>query len=265
MKKGLILLLTAGFMVMLGANAMATGIGGYVDVGGGGHFYDVTTKDYTKSGDASFVNVLGGFILDTNTGGTGIFNYRMKIGGGAYVKYEREMDLKISKVDMENTFGFGIVRKEKIRFWIGPSIGVNYQWGKSESSRRYLGSLKATESYNWWHDPFPVQGDIITIGYLVGTEFYPLYLFGLYQDKIKKISFGGGSIGLTTGLNINIIKEFGIGLELGFKYDLTAGTQKREVDHFLYSNPYGKFKDDLFIHGWNLFGSVSFMYRFGER
>src|SRR4030042_5279790 len=265
MFKRLILLLTAASMVMLGGNAMAVGIGGYVDIGGGGHTHDVKTNDYTKPGDASFMNVMGGFILDTNTGGTGIFNYRLKLGGGSYVNYEREMDLKISKIDMENTFGFGIVRKKMIRFWLGPSVGVNFQWGKSESSRRYLGSLNVTENYNWWYDPAPVQGDIIIgPGYLVGTVFHPLIVFGLYQDKIKKIQFYGGSIGLTTGLNINIIKRFGIGREFGFKYDLTTGTQKREVYHFLYENPYGKFNDDLFIHGWNLFGSVSFMYRFAE-
>lgn len=251
-------------MVMMGVNAMAIGVGGYVDVGGGGHFYDVTTSDYTKPGDASFVNVLGGFILDTNTGGTGIFNYRMKVGGGAYVKYDHEMDLKISKVDMEHTFGFGIVRKQKIRFWLGPSVGVNYQWGKSESDRRYVGSLNVTNAAYFSHDTFPVQADFLIIGYTIGGEFFPLYVFGLYRDRIRKIYFGGGSIGLTTGLNINIIKQFGIGLEFGFKYDLTAGKQDRTVYHFLYNNPYSQFKDDLFVHGWNLYGSLSLMYRFGE-
>jgi len=140
MYKRLILLLAASFMLMIGGKAMAIGIGAYVDVGGGGHTYDVTTSDFTKPGDAKFVNVMGGFILDTNTGGPGIFNYRLKLGGGSYVNYEREMDLDISKIDMEHTFGFGIVRKQMIRFWIGPSIGVNYQWGKSDSSRRYVGT-----------------------------------------------------------------------------------------------------------------------------
>ena len=267
MYKRLILLLAASFMLMIGGKAMAIGIGAYVDVGGGGHTYDVTTSDFTKPGDAKFVNVMGGFILDTNTGGPGIFNYRLKLGGGSYVNYEREMDLDISKIDMEHTFGFGIVRKQMIRFWIGPSIGVNYQWGKSDSSRRYVGGLNVTETFNWWNDPAPIQGDLSFLAILLPSiPNDPIYAvaFGLYRDKIKKIYFAGGSIGLTTGLNINIVKHFGIGLEFGFKYDLTGGKQDRRVYHFLYDNPYGKFNDDLFVHGWNLYGSLSLMYRVGE-
>lgn len=268
MFKNIFLLFTAASITTFAAaNAMAVGIGAYGNFGGGQHNHKVTTDDFTKvGGNADFAYATGGFILDTNVGGSNVFNYRLKIGGGSSLKYSREAELKLTEIELTNTFGFGIIRHEKVRFWLGPSIGFDYQWGRSKSTRSFYGPLNPTQGDAWRLLPqfnalpeFSIS--LIDSG---GNIILPIYLLGLYKDKIKKIYFGGGSIGLTTGVNVIPTDALAICFEFGFKYDLLSGSQRRSVYGNVFEWEYGKFNDKVFVKGWNLFGSISIMYRAGE-
>ena len=63
-----------------------------------------------------------GVMYDTNVGENKLFNYR---GGLEYLSVGVENSSRSNKrVDFVNTFGFGIIRNEIFRFWIGPRINI---------------------------------------------------------------------------------------------------------------------------------------------
>ncbi|HEY6000653.1 MAG TPA: hypothetical protein VI078_15305 [bacterium] len=123
-RTGLVLALLALVTVSLclPTAARAVGIGVGVDVKGGTLSLDEPDEDYDFK--ATGLN----FVLDTNVAADRIFNYRLALG------YERETvedgqgnrDLKIDRMVMTNTFGFGVVRTAPFRLWIGPQISLAY-------------------------------------------------------------------------------------------------------------------------------------------
>ena len=84
----------------------------------------VGTKDVKADYDPS----LGlGLMYDTNVGENKLFNYRL---GLEYMRVGVDnvqgvsSDKSNNRVDIVNTLGFGIVRNEHMRLWIGPRINV---------------------------------------------------------------------------------------------------------------------------------------------
>jgi len=70
-----------------------------------------------------------GLMYDTNVGENKLFNYRL---GLEYIKVGIDSiqgntsSTSNSRFDIVNTLGFGVVRTENIRFWIGPRINIAY-------------------------------------------------------------------------------------------------------------------------------------------
>ena len=89
----------------------------------------VDTNDVKADYDPS----LGlGLMYDTNVGENKLFNYRL---GVEYMKVGVDnvqgvpSDQSNNRFDIVNTLGFGIVRNEHIRLWIGPRINVAWNSG----------------------------------------------------------------------------------------------------------------------------------------
>ncbi len=92
------------------------------------HMLDVSYGDSR----ASTTLYGGGLVWDSAVAKDTVFNYRLKAG------YERSfmhilgpdararVDNPIHRYSMSHTFGFGIIRNENARFWIGPRIGLCY-------------------------------------------------------------------------------------------------------------------------------------------
>jgi len=70
-----------------------------------------------------------GFVIDTNVGKNELLNYRLGL------EYQNEFvdtidgkectsDCSTQRVNMVHTFGFGIVRNDKVRIWLGPRINI---------------------------------------------------------------------------------------------------------------------------------------------
>jgi len=61
-----------------------------------------------------------GFVLDTSTARNKLYSYRLQVGL-VDVSYD---ELDFDGVVFTNTFGFGVVRNENFRFWIGPQVSL---------------------------------------------------------------------------------------------------------------------------------------------
>jgi len=126
--------------------AYALGLGMYIPLGAGesDHTIDRDFVFDTEFEDDSSYNGFG-FVLDTNVAGKSTFNYRLNVG---FENGEYDLDTNFGNnsrsVDYErivadNTFGFGVVKTENVRLWVGPQIRVAYlhidearRWGQNE-------------------------------------------------------------------------------------------------------------------------------------
>ena len=141
------------FISMLFAqSAFAFGIGGYVNFGAGNVEFEESwdAEDpwarLKNEGDVTFYGF--GFLLDTAVAKNRVFNYRLQVGyedaefdidtvvnretGADISNFVADFKLDVDQIVFDNTFGFGIVRKENLRLWFGPQIRVGYISGNGD-------------------------------------------------------------------------------------------------------------------------------------
>jgi len=189
-------ILIAGFSVactlFLSAQLSALGLGVY-----GTGSKSSTTWTYHKNEVPDFhikssdSKMGAGFVLDTNLAKDNLFNYRLNIGFAkitldnektSYSSFYGIKDITGYEYHLYNTFGFGIVRTEEIRLWIGPQIGFGVIRGEYDLSSGqdndfttifFSGALAAGMNVN--------IGDIVTFGFDAGYRL--------------KQHWGGASVG----------------------------------------------------------------------
>lgn len=133
------------FAVLFTASSVqAMGLGAYFDYGHGWGGLDgacnssgcfTTGVDVPWDRDKYGV----GFLLDTNVAKNSLFNYRLNAG------YQRTNETlsgtgaqqNMNGLMIRNTFGFGLVRTENFRFFLGPVIRFGFQFPDSAG---YIGS-----------------------------------------------------------------------------------------------------------------------------
>jgi len=119
------------------SQAMAIGKGFYLQLGSGGATWDAEDDLGTKwsfDTDTSYAGI--GFVLDTATADDRLFNYRFQVG---LEKYENKTTRTGSKLSMDSLvidqdFGFGLVRNERLRFWLGPELRISFSAGSPDNS-----------------------------------------------------------------------------------------------------------------------------------
>ncbi|MBP7738321.1 MAG: hypothetical protein KA369_20270 [Spirochaetes bacterium] len=248
LQKNILAIAWVALTLFTASRAMAFGIGAYATVGGGGSTYKTTTEDYLPNitGTSSDLTAGAGLILDTTLAQDSLFNYRLKIGGGRNW-IDREKHIILARLQMSNIFGFGIIRTDIIRWWIGPQLGGTYSWG-DRGKRNYAGIAKESSEYQ------ALRYGVFSIN--------DINLLAPYHDTIREINYGGLNVGLSTGLNINIGSLFTISLETGFKYNLNWGNQQRKIYETLWPlYEINHFTENLFVHGWELYGEIAFLFR----
>ena len=120
-------------MFIFNSQAHAIGIGGYLTSASGS--YDLTYEnqdtDY-ETEDSTTISKIGyGFILDTAVQKDTLFNYRLNLGYSFFsLKGDDFPDVDGSDYHVYNSFGFRIIRTDKIRFWVGPQIGLGFLYGE---------------------------------------------------------------------------------------------------------------------------------------
>jgi len=116
--------------------ALAIGKGFYIQGGSGSADWTIENDDTgvkrDRSPDTSHFGV--GFVLDTATDIDRLFNYRFQVG---YESFSNEFDNTTYDFDslvIDQDFGFGIVRNDTLRFWLGPELRFSIS---AESSDNY--------------------------------------------------------------------------------------------------------------------------------
>jgi hypothetical protein len=118
------------FAVMLFAkSAMAVGLGAY---GTGG--VNISSWTYASGGSKESFKTNdfiygGGLVIDSAVAKDMLFNYRFTAGYEQYVSQDKSsgyLSDPIHRVSMSHTFGFGVLRNQNLRLWIGPRIGMHY-------------------------------------------------------------------------------------------------------------------------------------------
>jgi hypothetical protein len=135
MKYVLSILLSIGLLGLLSAQLDATGLGVYGTVTKGSATWTYHEDEAPDSDADSDTSKLGfGFVLDTTVANDSLFNYRLNIGyGKAAIDNEGNLDIEGKNYHLFNTFGFGVLRSELIRWWLGPQIGLGLVRGEYDS------------------------------------------------------------------------------------------------------------------------------------
>jgi len=177
------------------SNAGAFGIGAYTTAINSGsaewdRYYASNTGFDTDLDQKEF-----GFVLDSSIARNKLYNWRMQIGS---------VDASYDNLDFEgvifiNTFGFGVVRNENFRFWLGPQISLK--------------SLEAKGNNNL---------DLVSFGlaYATGLNYHVNKVVSLTADAGLRTSFGVAETGDFFGdefdikedrffVNVGILFRFG--------------------------------------------------------
>lgn len=108
-------------------DAHATGLGFYAEYG---NVFDGKLEN-TVLGDVDYDedHFGGGFSVDTNVAADRLFNYRLDVG---YQHVEGDYGL-YGKTDgdgivLDNAFGFGVLRNERVRVWLGPAVRFSFDF-----------------------------------------------------------------------------------------------------------------------------------------
>ena len=112
--------------------------------------------------------------MDSNLAQDRLFNYRLNVG---YDKLDVEGDdwndttLELGGLVIDNTFGFGVLRTETFRLWLGPQVRLGFYGGETDNSGTKLEAalfafgLAPVVGANW------NLGDSFTLSLVAGYRF----------------------------------------------------------------------------------------------
>jgi hypothetical protein len=167
--------------------AMCMGYGLYLTGNGG-----MTT--WNGNMDFSHAGVSGGFgfVMDTSVARDKLFNFRLNLGLDIINSAYRSID--IYKFDVLCSFGFGLVRTEIMRFWIGPQIGLRINRGSGRVLAR-------------------------------NRIFFEANIMGVYPSNAKYDASSTGVVGgLVMGFNFHITERLTVALDFGGRGCAGTGT-----------------------------------------
>lgn len=180
--------------------ASAAGMGVYVPFSGSNTMSVTDSPDngVEEDLDFDFKSSAGlGLAFDTNIGKDKLFNYRL---GLEFMKQEVDKlngNSCISgcdfgtRVNMVNTFGFGVLRTQTVRLWVGPRINIAYDWDTGDDGWNRVGFEFGVA---------PAVGVNVNLGRLVSlgadVDYRFATAFGAYDDDFSN---SGTYSGTTTG------------------------------------------------------------------
>jgi len=236
--KKFIFILTVFIFAVCESYSFAIGFGGFVNGGLGQTKWRIIKISSEK-------HIGFGGIFDTNVGKDSLFNYRFSFEVDKYTaridRNGKDINYKIDvcflentlnpgvlefyKYGFDNTFGFGLVRTEKSRFWMGPGIGMKYA------------RINRTRAYLYQNIP---------------TLLAPYACIIIPNHKsFKSIEL---NMGIALGLNINLTENFTLFLQTGARYDIMNGEGVEKIRQS-YSD---------FGQGYDCYARAGVMFRFLE-
>lgn len=141
MQKFIVCLIVALVLSFSSGAVAGVGIGPYIDLAGGSGEMEWDTYGdgwanlgfNTETWDVDAGSGAIGFVLDTAPTGPSVFNYRLNVGLEAQ-NFEDNygIEMKVGGLVVENVFGFALVRKPNLRWWIGPLVRFGYYSGETD-------------------------------------------------------------------------------------------------------------------------------------
>jgi hypothetical protein len=132
------------FLFFSSALGMAIGFGAYAS-------YDVLLGSlglYNNPNDFNRIKIIQfGLVMDTNVAEDRLFNYRLQIGldlsNATYnsTSSATPVSLNIWQLRFINTFGFGVIRTDALRFWFGPQVGIGFGFEPTFANDTYYSSM----------------------------------------------------------------------------------------------------------------------------
>ena len=215
-KLNLIVPVCALAFMMYALPAMSMGYGLYF-FGSGGN----TTWRGDMGYGVNSVNGGFGFVMDTAVAKDRLFNFRLNVGADILNSAYSRVD--VYKFDVLCSFGFGLIRTETIRFWMGPQVGMRIN-----------------------HD----SGNVLQRKGI----FYEVNIFGMFPSNARYDASTGGIIGgLVMGVNFNIGELLTLALDFGGRANVGTGT----VHYNGYFRNYDKHETS-----WGYEGFVNFAFIF---
>ncbi len=133
MKKFFVLCVCFATALVLGvSDARAAGFGIYGSLGGDSSSRWSDDYNYTSS-KAKTAHQGAGFVFDTAVAQDKFFNYQMNLG---YDEFTNKFagsggEVKLGGLMISNSFGFGIVRTDGFRLWMGPELRLAWPRGSN--------------------------------------------------------------------------------------------------------------------------------------
>ncbi|MCK5789127.1 MAG: hypothetical protein KAH32_09010 [Chlamydiia bacterium] len=209
MKKLALALLLAMPMVV-----SAAGMGVYVPFSVGDtaeltHDNDQVSFTYDQTLD--FKSAAGiGFVFDSNIGKDKLFNYRI---GLEYMPEEMDTSTingytstcgghdycDMSRFNIVQTFGFGVLRTKMVRLWVGPRINIAWNWRSNDYDAGYYTATESEVAFEF--GIAPAVGVNVNLGKLVSLGFDVDYRFagvvGAWEDDGNTGTYSGNVKGAT--------------------------------------------------------------------
>ncbi len=181
------------FAVSIGLSAVGFSFGpefGY-EFGDATYTYDYDWDDdydydYDDTWDDSFESSSWrlSFVIDSNISKYNLINYRARVGYGQLDRtYDStDWDQTYNVISTEHSIGFGIVRKDNLRMWIGPSFELDFMFYEDEHD----------------YDTYSIEEDSFLFGFGFGPTFgvniVPTQRFALAMEVGVKVGFQFGYI-----------------------------------------------------------------------
>jgi hypothetical protein len=166
--------------------------------------YDDTfagTYDHEYKPSAGF-----GVAFDTNIGKNRLFNYRL---GLEYSHAELDnldgesvpsgTEYTKDKFNIVNTFGFGVLRKQHVRLWVGPRLNIQFESGEFSGGSTTF----------WTQDSFGIglgvaAGVNVNLGRLVtlaaDLDYHAVAIYGTEENALYSVGYSGVNEGVTARL-----------------------------------------------------------------
>ena len=237
MKKIFFITVNCIFLLICNLPSHAIGFGLYGSIAGGEMTYGRIGYNFYRDDfgfKAPVINNMipnisggGGIIIDTNCSRDELFNYRLMIGFDKLFT-QRYYIKKMTRMNVSNTFGFGVVRTDLIRFWLGPQLSFHYLHGVNNYPMRAL--LKSN-----------------------------------YTGNKLEYSAAGIGLGLSLGLNINLENNITLSFEGGMRGNIYYGNMIQD-NNLMYSQMIYRYVPDTesawcISSSYEGYGYLSVMYR----
>lgn len=215
MKKKIVSVSLFAMLIFSASGAWAIGIGVY---GTAGLARDsIKLQDYDRNIVKTHDYFGGvGLILDTAAAKDELFGYRLKLEYNQFNVKDIDSDITLkgyNYIGMYHTFGFGVIRTELVRFWIGPQIGLSYTFGSGNAKGIYIPYI--TDKYRLKLKAMGVDALVaIGVNFNVGHDISPFIdlaagYMGKYNTKNELLGHAigfKGSFGIMYRIDDNYKK-----------------------------------------------------------